>query len=106
LPGRKGENINKISTCVNNYGAQFSAQCLRYITAGDGRKLHNEQLHNLYSAPNIISIIKTKRMRRHVACIEEQRNARRILTGNPDGKRSLGRPNICKRIILRWILEG
>jgi hypothetical protein len=60
---------------------------------GGLRKLHNEKLHNLYSSPNIIRMIKTRRMRRegHVARMGEKRNAYRILVGKPEGKRPLGR---------------
>jgi hypothetical protein len=61
---------------------------------GDRRKLHNEQFHNLYSSPNIIRMIKSRRMRSvgHVARMGEKRNAYRILVGKPEGKRPLGRP--------------
>jgi hypothetical protein len=57
---------------------------------GDSRKLHNEELHNLYSSPSIIRMIKSRRMRwaRHVARMEKI-NASRILVGE---KRPLGRP--------------
>jgi hypothetical protein len=60
---------------------------------GGWRKLHNEELHNLYSSPSIIRIIKSRRMRwaGHVARVGEERNAYRILVGKPEGKRSLGR---------------
>jgi hypothetical protein len=60
---------------------------------GDWRKLHNEELHNLYSSPNIIRMIKARRMRwaRHVARMGAKRNAYRILVGKPEGKRPLGR---------------
>jgi hypothetical protein len=49
------------------------------------RKLHNEELHNLYSSPSIIRMIKSRRMRwaGHVTCIGEKRNAYRILVGKP-----------------------
>jgi hypothetical protein len=59
-----------------------------------GEKLHNEEFHNLYSSPNIIRVIKSRRMRRagHVARKGEKRNAYRILVGKPEGKRTLGRP--------------
>jgi hypothetical protein len=61
---------------------------------GDCRKLHNEELHNLYSSPNIIRIIKSwrKRWAGHVARMGEKRNAYRISVGKPEGKRPLGRP--------------
>jgi hypothetical protein len=66
---------------------------------GGWRKLHNEELHNLYSSPNIIRIIKSGRMRwaGHVARMGEQRNVYRLLVGKPEGKRPLGRPR------RRWI---
>jgi hypothetical protein len=59
---------------------------------GDWRKLHNEELHNLYSLPN--RMIKSRRTRwaGHVARMGETRNAYRILVGTPEGKRPLGRP--------------
>jgi hypothetical protein len=61
---------------------------------GGSKKLHNEELHNLYSSPSIITIIKSRRMRwvGHVARMGEQRNAYRVLVGKPEGKRPVGRP--------------
>jgi hypothetical protein len=66
---------------------------------GGWRKLHNEELHNLYSSPSIIRIIKSRRMRwaGHVARMGEKRNVYRLLVGKPEGKRPLG---ILRR---RWI---
>jgi hypothetical protein len=60
---------------------------------GGWRKLHNEELHNLYSSPSIIRIIKSRNMRwtGHVAQIGEKRNAYTILMGKPVGKRQLVR---------------
>jgi hypothetical protein len=60
---------------------------------GDWRKLHNEELHNLYASPNIIRMIKSRRMReaRRVARTGGMRNAY-LLVGNPEGKNPLGRP--------------
>jgi hypothetical protein len=60
---------------------------------GDWRKLHNEELHNLYSSPDIIRMIKSRRVgwAGHVARMGEIRNAYRILVGKPEGKRPLGR---------------
>jgi hypothetical protein len=61
---------------------------------GGWRKLHNEELHNLYPSPSIVRIMKTRRMRWtwNVAHMEERRNAHMILVGKPEGKRQLGRP--------------
>jgi len=62
------------------------------------RKLHNEELNDLYSSPNIVRVIKWGRMRRsgHVARMGERRGSFRVLVGKPEGKRPLGRPR------LRW----
>jgi hypothetical protein len=61
---------------------------------GGWRKLHNKELHNLYSSPSTIRIIKSRRMRcaGHVARMGKKRNAYRLLVGKPEGKRPLGRP--------------
>jgi hypothetical protein len=66
---------------------------------GGWRKLHNEELHNLYSSPSIIRITKSRRMRwaGHVAQMGEKRNMCRLLVGKPEGKRPLGRPR-CRQI--------
>jgi hypothetical protein len=60
---------------------------------GGWRKLHNEELHNLYSSPSIIRMIKSRRMRwaGHVARMGEKRNAYWRLVGKPERKRVLGR---------------
>jgi hypothetical protein len=56
--------------------------------------LHNDELHNLYSSPNIVRVIKSRRMRwvGHVARMGEGRGVYRVLVGRPDGERPLGRP--------------
>jgi hypothetical protein len=66
---------------------------------GGWRNLHNEELHNLYSSPSIIRIIKSRRMRwaGHVARMGEKGNVYRLLVGKPEGKRPLRRPR------RRWI---
>jgi hypothetical protein len=66
---------------------------------GGWRKLHNEELHNLYSSPSIIRMIKSMRMgwAGHVALTGTKRNAYLILVGKPEGKRPLGKPRS------RWV---
>jgi hypothetical protein len=61
---------------------------------GSWRKLHNDELHSLYSSPNIVRMIKLRRMRwvGHVARMREGRFVYRVLVGRPEGKRPLGRP--------------
>jgi hypothetical protein len=55
----------------------------------DWRKLHNEELHDLYSSPRILRMIKSRRLRwvGHVARMGEKRNAYRLLVGKPEGRR-------------------
>jgi hypothetical protein len=66
---------------------------------GGWRKLRNKVLHNLYSSPSKIRIIKSKKMRwaGHLARMGEKRNMNRLLVGKPKGRRLLGRPR------RRWI---
>jgi hypothetical protein len=83
----------------------YDMSCLRTVlrrifepkrdeVTGEWRKLHNEELCDLYSSPSIIRIIKSRRTRwaGHVARMGGKRNACRLLVGKPEGKRSLGRP--------------
>jgi hypothetical protein len=69
------------------------------VTVG-WRKLHNEELHNLYSSLNIIRIIKSRNMKRakHVARMREKGKTYRLLVVKPEGKRILGRPK-------RWWMD-
>jgi hypothetical protein len=66
---------------------------------GEWKKLHNEELRDLYSSTSIIKIIKSRRIRwaDHVARMGEKRNAYRLLVGKPEGRRPLRRPR------RRWV---
>jgi len=61
---------------------------------GEWKKLHNEELRDLYSLPNIVRVVKSRRMRWawHVARMGERRGVHMVLVGKPEGKRPLGRP--------------
>ena len=61
---------------------------------GEWRKLHNKELNDLYSSPNILRVIKSRRMRwaGHMARVEEGRDVHKVLLGKPEVKRPLGRP--------------
>jgi hypothetical protein len=79
----------------------FESRVLRRIfgpkrdeVTGEWRKMHNGELHNLYSSPDIIRQIKSRRMRwaGRVARMGEGRNVYRVLVVKPEGKRPIGRP--------------
>jgi hypothetical protein len=76
---------------------------MRDKVTGDWRKLHNEEL---YSSPNIIRMIKSRKMRwaGHVGRMGDTRNAYRILVGKPEGKRPLEDRDVGGWTILKWIL--
>jgi hypothetical protein len=61
---------------------------------GEWRKLHNAELSDMYSLPNIVRVVKSRRMRwaGHVARMGEERSVHRVLVGKPEGKRPVGRP--------------
>jgi len=71
----------------------------REEVTGEWRRSHNEELNDLYSSPNIVRVIKSRRMRwaGHVARMKEEREVYRVLVGKPEGRRPLGRPR------RRWV---
>jgi len=74
---------------------------------GEWRRLHNEEINDLYSSPNIVRVIKSRRVRwaGHVARMGEERGVYRVLVEKPEGKRPLGRPRRRWWIILGWIFR-
>ncbi|KAJ4446783.1 hypothetical protein ANN_13481 [Periplaneta americana] len=101
---RRAENPGSNPGAGDNFSPEarvFENKVLRKIfgakrdeVTGEWRKLHNTELHALYSSPDIIRNIKSRRLRwaGHVARMGESRNAYRVLVGRPEGKRPLGRP--------------
>jgi hypothetical protein len=73
---------------------------------GSWRKLHNDELHSLYSSPNIVRVIKSRWMRwvGHVVRMGEGRSVYRVLVGRPKVKRSLGTPKRRWEVTLSWTL--
>jgi hypothetical protein len=77
----------------------------REVTGG-WRKLHDEELHNLYPSPSIIKMMKSRmRWAGNVALIGEKRNARRILVAKPEGQRPPGRSKLSWVYNIKLILE-
>ena len=79
----------------------------KYGVTREWRERHEEELNDLYTSPNIVWIIKSRRMQRAelVAPLEEGRVLYRVLVGKPEAKRPLGRTRLGGRIILRWIFR-
>ena len=79
----------------------------RYELTGEWRKLHNEELSDLYFSPSIVRVIKSRRMRgpRHVARIGNEEAYTGFWWGNLRERDHLGDPGLDGRIILRWIFR-
>jgi hypothetical protein len=92
MDGFSGQRVFENRVLMKIFGPK------RDEVTGDWRKLHNEEFHILYSSPNIIRQIKSRRMRwaGHVARMGKERNVYRVLMEKPEGKKPLGRPR------LRW----
>ena len=75
---------------------------------GEWRKLHNEELNDVYSLPNIVRVVKSRRMRLagHVARMGEDRGVHMVLVGKPEGKRPLGRPKCRWEDNIKMDLQG
>jgi hypothetical protein len=74
---------------------------------GEWRRLHNEELHAVYSSPNIIRVIKSRRLgwAGHIARMGESRDAYKVLVGTPEGRNHLEDPGVEGRIILKCFLK-
>jgi len=71
------------------------------------RKLHNEELNDLYCSPNIVRVIKSRRMKwaGHVVCMGKKKGVYRVLVGKPEGKRPLGRPRLRREDNIKMDLQ-
>jgi hypothetical protein len=96
----KSMNLLKSSVLNNNNNKQ------KWLNV-EWRRLLNEELHSLYRSPNIVKVIKSRRLRwaGHIARMEESGSGFKIITGKPTGKRTLGRPRCRWEDNIRMDLE-
>ena len=95
-PGRAADHSPPSSAAVMDMYSYASTQFgpRRDVVTGEWRRLHNEELNNLYTSPNIVRVIKSRRMiwAGHVARMGEERGVYRVSVGKQEGRRPLGRP--------------
>jgi len=80
---------------------------IAHLEKGEWRKLHNEELSDLYSLPNIVWVVKSRRMRwaGRVARMGDGRGVHRVVVGNLRERDHWGDPDVDGRVILRWIFR-
>jgi hypothetical protein len=91
-------DVDKASLCV---------ETKRDEVTGEWRKLHNDELNDLYSLPNIVRVVKSRRIKwaGHVTRMGQDRGVHRVLVGRPEGKRPLGRPRRRWEAIIKTDLQ-
>ena len=96
----------KLRVSMNNVLRRIFGPGREEVT-GEWRKLHNMELNDLYCSPNIVRVIKLRRIRwaGHVERMGESKDVYRVLVGKPEGKDNLEDPGVDGRIILRWIFR-